>query len=534
MSTPGRDAAARLGELIGAGGSSRLALAYRLACEHDELPADRRWTLVVELLAQGLELASALNGEVAEGAAESDESAPCVTCGGQTELRVLGHAWHYSCWMTAGAPDVPEDATPTVTDSETPDQEATVTAAESATDATEQPAGADTSAETERGGRNAQSRSSARRGQRFELNPAEELHDWSREVRSKVADATDEQCSESLAAWHAAVVYRGDPVRFVSSPGYTGVAVYEWLSQRHGSMARPAPLQSEQVWALSNAHTTVRELSFINQEQTPEVGQSVTEVDVNAQYLAAARSAKLGDGEPKFLEKVEPRWREKLFKQPGYVQLGTAPDLSDLPVTARMPFAGLDADWWMPCPAARYLQHDHGVDLDVAQAFVWPTGSYGNRLSVWCGVFAEARATLTEQARAGSDAAALALTLLKDVYATYLGGMTRSQKHNDTGTLRPDWHDQYVTQAGVNALRALGKITDATPLGGVKDSFWFLSPSDTAPFQPAELTYSDQPGKWHVNRWGTVDENLVNAHRSGRPTTLRKAITQADKTRRGQ
>jgi hypothetical protein len=32
------------------------------------------------------------------------------------------------------------------------------------------------------------------------------------------------------------------------------------------------------------------------------------------------------------------------------------------------------------------------------------------------------------------------------VYATFLGGMTRSEDHNDKGTpSAPDWHDQYVT-----------------------------------------------------------------------------------------
>lgn len=530
MSTPEPDAAARLGELVGDRG--RLALAYRLAREHGDLDPQRRWTLVVELLAQALELATDLTGQTDTADTTAAERRPCVTCGGDTELRVYEHPWHYSCWMNVGCPEAPEFGTSEVTDNETTGSGKAVTAAETSTDATEQTAGTETPDAPTRGASGARSGRSGRgSGERFELDPAEELHDWSREARSLVPDATDEQCAASLAAWHAAVVAGGESARFVSSPGYTGVAVYEWLSQRHGSMTRPEPLQSEQVWELSEARTTLRVLSFLDPDQTPEVGQSVTEVDVNAQYLAAARSTELGDGEPKHLEEVKPAWREKLFKQPGYVQLATAPNLSALPVTGRLPFSDLAAGWWMPNPAARYLAHDHGVDLDIAQAFVWPKEHYGRRLSVWAGLFADARATLTEKAHGGNDAAALALKVLKSVYATFLGGMTRSTKHNDKGTLRPDWHDQYVAQAGVNALRAIGKST-SSPMGGMKDSFWFLSPAETAPFQPEGLTYSDQPGKWHVNRWGTVTEDLVSPHAKGRIGLVRKAVTRADEARK--
>lgn len=354
-------------------------------------------------------------------------------------------------------------------------------------------------------------------------------------MRALEPDATDEQCAASLAAWHRTVLSGGQPVRFVSSPGYTGVATYEWLASRHGSMTKPTPLESERVWSISEARTTLRVLSFIDGDQVPEVGQAVTEIDVNAQYLAAARSAELGDGEPDELERVAPEWLPKLLKKPGYVQLATRPDLAGLPPVARLPFADLDAGWWVPNPAARYLQHDQDVTLDVAAALVWPTGRHGRRLSVWCGLFAEARATLTAESATGDQAAALALKVLKSVYATFLGGMTRSERHNDRGTLRPDWHDQYVSQAGVNALRAIGKITGGTtPFGAMKDSFWFLSPAESAPFQPEGLTYSSQPGKWHVNRWGLVTERIVTAHRSGRIGTLRKAITEADNARKGQ
>ena len=166
--------------------------------------------------------------------------------------------------------------------------------------------------------------------------------------------------------------------------------------------------------------------------------------------------------------------------------------------------------------------------------------AHGRRLAVWCGLFADARAALVAARDGGDRAAGVALQILKSVYATFLGGMTRSADHNDKGTLRPDWHDQYVTQANVNALRALDKARAAsgvTPIGLMKDAAWWVTAADAAPFKPAgmEITERDgQPGKWHVNRWARVDQDIVTAHASGRIGTLRRRSPRRTKpARRG-
>src|SRR5699024_11162828 len=106
-------------------------------------------------------------------------------------LSVHGHAWHYSCWMDAGAPDETESESCGVSESGSTEHSGCVTVPESATNATKQSAGGDTPAESTR--RGTASHSHPARSGRFERDPAEELHDWSRETRSIVPDASDEQ-----------------------------------------------------------------------------------------------------------------------------------------------------------------------------------------------------------------------------------------------------------------------------------------------------------------------------------------------------
>lgn len=451
----------------------------------------------------------------------SNRERPCRRCGQPTIMRFCRYPATHDCWVAAGRPGLNHTANAATTPADAPAGGPGPTGPVKPTQAV--------SGETrpQNGG--------PVPVRRFDLDADEELRDWAREIRKRHPDATDAQCADALAAWHSHVTYSGDPVRFVSSPGYTGVAVYEWLTSRRGSMTRPEPLQHEAVLALTGARTTLQVLSFVDRDQPVAVGQAVTELDVNAQYLAAARSAELGDGEPAELGPIDPTEHAALFRRPGYVQLGAKPDLAHLPATGRLPYARVDAGWWLPTPTARYLQHDHGITLDIAEAWVWPAGQHGRRLSVWCGLFADARATLTAARDSGDQAASMALQALKAVYATFLGGMTRSERHNDRGTLRPDWHDQYVTQASVNALRALDKVrktAGATPIGLMKDSAWFVSAAGAGPFKPDGLTISDQPGKWHVNRFGLVDDDIVTAHQSGRIGTLRRAITAADTARK--
>ena len=521
----------------------RLTLDYLRAAA---LPDGRRRREALDGLHRDLTRTAALvsaavagHTELPSTAAADHATTPCHGCGAATIARIYGTSWHYLCWLDAGCPTQPVEA----------DEDPAATLVGDPVDEGQAADEADDNQLVDLDGQgdgqgDEQPASPPRRRQharpRFELDPDEEMRDFARAVRARRPEATDEECAAALYAWHSAVTVKGDPLRFVSSPGYTGVTLYERLTAQHGAMVQPEPLQSERVLELTQSRTTLRVLSFLDFDQTPTPGtDAITEVDVTAQYLAAARSAELGDGEPTEVtaDQLAAADLAATFKLPGYVELAAMPELDGLPATARLAFAAVRDGWWLPTPAARYLQHDHGVDLQLAGALMWRPKQHGRRLSVWAATMADGRANLTAAA-AGTDgkatAAADALLVLKSVYATFLGGMTRSERHNDKGTLRPDWHDQYVMQAGVNALRALDKAlaAGARLAGGMKDSFWFLGPVADAPLQPTGLVFADQPGKWHVHRWAVVDEEIAAAHASGRVGVVRKAITAAHNRRK--
>lgn len=433
---------------------------------------------------------------------------PCRICGAPVTTWFCGAPAHGGCWENAGRPGLPT-ADPTAP------APAAAPASTTPADVSET-AGSDTDAE---------------------------LSNWARVVRAREewADATDAQCQAALAAWHTHVTYQGRPARWASAPSATGLLIFEWLLAQRPQMVSPTALQTEDVVALTRDGAVLRTLAFLDSDQVPTVGDGVTELDVNAQYLAAARSTELGDGEPEQLGPVTPDNLRPLLARPGWVQLGDVPDLTGLPITARGPLARIREGSWLPAPMARYLTRDHDVTLDVAAAWTWPTGQHGRRLDVWCAAIADARASLTTAKAGGDAAAAIALGMLKAMYAATLGGMLRSEQHNRSHSFRPDWTDMYVAQANANALRAIDKAltatrdTDNAPrlLGMMRDSAWWMA--DTAPLTANALAdalvISGQPGKWHVNRWGPVTEALVSAHQTGRVGLVRKAITQADTDR---
>lgn len=535
MTTPAStDPVALLGDLIGEHGLTEVAFRQAITAP-DQAPATR-WGSVLQALHRAVGIASGLAaGQTTLPNGYAPDPQPCAGCSNRTAIRIYGLAWHWTCWQTAGCP-VPDVDSPHAAVAAPAPTAPTTTPSQGSEVASEPPSPAQDTAPPTRSAPVKSPAKPAKSGApapnvTFELDADDELADFARALRKRVPDATDDQCHAALTAWHDALVRKGDPLRFVSSPGYTGVAAYEWLTGMHGVMVKPEALQHEAIKDLATSNRVYRTLAFVNGDVTPTLGRAVTEGDVTAQYLAGARSCELGDGDPDELGPVAPADHEALFKRPCYVQLGTDPNLSGLPVTAAGAFAKLRAGLWLPGPAARYLSRDHGVQLDIAAAYAWPEGRYGRRLAVWCALIAEGRATLSAGKAHGDLASAHALIVLKLVYATFLGGMTRSEAHNDSGTLRHDWHDGYVMQSGVNMLRALDKAlaNGAELLGALKDSAWFLA--DQAPIEPVGLTFADQPGKWKNNRWGEITEDIITAHQGGRPGVLRKAITATDTAR---
>lgn len=374
----------------------------------------------------------------------------------------------------------------------------------------------------------------------FSVNENDERVDFHRALQRRVPDATPQQADAALEAWRQAVTVEGDPVRFVSSAGRTGIVAFQWLTEKYGSMVMPERLQSKAAWEITRSRTVLRVLSWVDPDVGVKSDMHITETDVHAQYLAAARSVEVGDGEPDELDASVvgdlPAGRQlALARCPGYLQLRSAPDLDGLPPHARLALQSVQADWWLPTPYAVYLLRDHGLMLDIGSAVIWGITKgkdgkkikrYGKRLARWAELFERGRAALADR---GDEPATHALAVLKSTYTTFLGGLLRSEEHNDTGTLRPDWYDMVVAQAGANLLRAQDKAWDAgyRSLGGMKDSVWWVSRATE--FAPEGLQFADAPGRWHITRRCSVTDRIIEAHRAGRPALLRDAVIAASR-----
>lgn len=544
-------AANTLGELIGPDG--RLEAAFRAALDSKHNRPRDAWQPVVNLLHDALGIAAALSAghtepPIASGNLEQEQ--PCQRCATPTRLAIYGVAWHYSCWYWAGCPVAPAENTDQDTDTAPASTPDAAVDSETVADVDEN----HDKTETEDQGAGWQRRRAAREQERtggWQIDPGEEIADWRRACRGLpgYAEATDDECDAALQAWHRRVLAWDDKAGsrstgFRSSPAATGLLMYELIAARNGAMVQPEKLHDPQVWAISfrdGERMTGTVWSFTDPDVDVPTGGGFTELDVNAQYLAAASSVECGDGEPDHIsgDQLEPRWFDRLTRVPGYVQLAVAPDLSPLPGAARHSLADLDAGVWIPIPLMKYLvadKRDEPITLELERAIIWPQGKsrgssrYGRRLAQWAERVRAARSALGADVAASEPGAALALAVVKRMYAGFLGGMLRSEKDNDRGSLRPDWHDQLVATAGVNALRALDKA-GLTPFAGIKDAFYFAH-NRGGPLEPEGLRMNDQPGGWHVNRWGEITDDIATAHADGRPGLVRNYAIKADTHRR--
>lgn len=342
---------------------------------------------------------------------------------------------------------------------------------------------------------------------------AAELANVTRVIRNRWPDAADADITTALDAWHQAT----NGLRFVSYPGEVGVAALHRLVAANHSMRLPAELDDHgPVAEVTDSGRLLRYAEWL----TPGVeldGRYITSLDVNGQYLAAARSVELGDGQPVSYDRPRGGVSE-LVKLPGYVLLGAK-------VNTGHPALGTIAKGsLLAMPTVAYLLRDCGVEVDAERVVVWH--EHGRRLSAWAALFAAALTSLP----AGRDVpTTYARALVKEVYVAYLGGMLRSPRWN--GRPRPDWSDQVVTQAEANKLRALDKATaaGAVVLGSWRDAAWFIA--DDAPHEPPGLTVSTQLGKWKVERYAEVSPELVQAYASGSPSVFRDALKAANNDR---
>lgn len=372
--------------------------------------------------------------------------------------------------------------------------------------------------------------------------PEEEEHDFVRDVTKAVfarlqgLELSREDALAALAVWREQVTVDGQPLHYVRSPGWTGATLLTWLCARYSQLTPPAQLAEDSVvWEITQAGSTVmRVLGWTLPDRCPAEGDTFVEYDVTAQYLAAMRSTLLGDGEPIILDSdALAAWSQvDLVKRPGWIELATAPDLTGLPDHVQAAFARLDAGSILPTPLAGYLVRDHGLALDVDRAVIWDRKSkgekdvraYGPRLSRVAEELAASRDRLLALVAADpAHPARYTLALLKDVYARYASGFLRSDKHNETP--RPDWADMIAGTASANSLRAQDKAVAGgwSPAGQSADSVWFVldvDPAQVPEVKPAGLEISNQPGKWHLNRWGAATQRLVRLFQRGHHTAV--------------
>lgn len=550
-----RDALAELDELLGEHGLLGIAYQHTRQRLQDNPRAVSRetWQPMLNASYRLLSLVTGLASGRPDAPTDMDPSGqylPCEHCGRTTNMRAYGRPWHFLCWQMSGCP-ILEPA-----DTQTPEEaDSGSSGAEMDAEEPGEPSGAETP-----GGASAPDSEPFRRRKRqreqagesdqqpYSVDPDEELAAFSAELRSAAErrqkpEPTDEECVAALQAWHEHVRVLDRPFQFGSAPGYTGILLYELLASARGAMVQPEPLVSEEVHAITGADTTLHTWSFLDPDTDLQPGMVITELDVTAQFLAAARSADCGDGEPELHTDAAllAEHLDTLVQRPGYLTLAATPDLSSLLPHARHTLAEIEEGWTLPMPVAKYLHKDRGIELVPQSAIIWPKGRRGKRLENWARHVDTARRGLEEAKAAGQPGAALALGVLKSMYATFLGGMLRSAQHNDRGTYRPDWSDMVTSTAGINALRAPNwdrAVPNLEPgvqlLGGLKDAFWLVSPPELAPVRPAELGYADQPGthhnqagKWHYNRSAVVTDEMCEAFADGRVGTMQRLIANA-------
>lgn len=343
---------------------------------------------------------------------------------------------------------------------------------------------------------------------------AGEIKNLVRAVRDRLGiELTDDQGAQVLIEWHAAT----DGLKFSSGwVGDVGINAYRWLRAKNGSDARGVGGAARLADGTLDGWSTdlVLHLDYLDEDQAPQIGQYVTEVDVNGQFLASA-GIELGTADPVVI--ASPRSIAGYLGMPGYVRLGSTPRLG---AGVNRALHGIQKGRTLAMTTARYLTR-RGVDLDVSEALVWM--DHRRHLALWYALFREARNRLSERPGQG---AAIALKLVKVVVTTTLGGWLRSDK-NQSLLMRRDWSDMIIAESWVRVLLSLDTAAarGRCPIGVRRDAAWFAG--EEVPLCPDGMTFSTQLGKWKVARTVRVDEAVIAAHATKSPDMFVRALIAA-------
>ncbi|MHA6751136.1 hypothetical protein ACX31A_09630 [Dermacoccus nishinomiyaensis] len=226
--------------------------------------------------------------------------------------------------------------------------------------------------------------------------------------------------------------------------------------------------------------------------------------DVNAQFVAAASSVELGEGDPEHWEPGEVLPDDTL-KRPGWVRLKRA--VKDAPHGLDLP-----SGMWIPTPLAMYLTRDCGLKVSYVEALIWPERR--KALGSLAGHFRDWRSALSKDT---SPEGRMALSMLKITYAKALGGYLSSERGlTPREWARPDWAMLLKAQAEANCLRAVDKLPEGVIVRSkFADSLYLELPEgvdlsawpNLDPVQPGKFKLSDEysalefaecdsPGAW--------------------------------------
>jgi hypothetical protein len=235
----------------------------------------------------------------------------------------------------------------------------------------------------------------------------------------------------------------------------------------------------------------------------PPKGTWVVACDVNAAYLAACSSLRLGVGDPVHA-RSQYAWH---FDSDGGAG---APGYWFVSVDASAPKSALIGiprrGAWVTTPTLDLLRGFCGTGmLRVYDAWTWAGSS--RPLEPWYKVLRDARAHVRDPA-SGLDprVADICQHVIRDCYGPFLGGRVASTRWERAGDalFRPDWRHHVIAQTRANLIRAVLRCSaeDQARLWAVAtDCLFFVMPT-SAP--PAGLVIDDHPGHFRVTGSGPL------------------------------
>lgn len=334
---------------------------------------------------------------------------------------------------------------------------------------------------------------------RAERQPAprdDRLAAFTRAARLHFPEATAADISPALDLYE----HKLNGTRFEESAGITGIIMFHRLMEMHGSVPQLEKVSTLDLVGERGRHPDALKIQRAFNAVIPAaLGPDAAWLygtDVNAQYLAAGGSVELGCGQP---ERLGQFTREHL-KLPGYAQLVTA----GMPA----PFTAIRPGEWVPMPmvklAFEWAAQGRCPEPQVTEVIVWPKHRRWFRLL--CRDLGAGRAALLDRQDVPGR---IALDVIKQTYSKTLGGMVRSERHNRTAMLRPDWGDMVRATATANMWRALAGATPGPVAVLNTDAAYFAMPAEGQ--QPDGLIFSSQPGKWKPGRQCPVTAELRTA-----------------------